>query len=422
MKKSGTIFFTIAYLALAIPMFCLPDQGFFIGSFGVEYRYLLAIGIIMLSVLHFLISGDLRRAIRCVQDAMVMAKPYLWPLAYSLVLWVVTMAGFRVMTKGTFLVVYQLIAIFAAAGTLYMFGSRGVYLQIFAMTASLAMMALYQITQVGLGEFLRQYFENIITFTSSSGKAMRYFETQGHIYATGFSFVYFILTRKEKRVNSIMVAICFLLLFLGLKRSVFLGVCIGLVFGFLVVRIKNPAKWVTPVSIMAIILVLGYILLISSGLFDYLESIGIPTSGRSWLYNRLSEFYRMSPTYFGRGLGFVATSFSNGVFDISEYGFQIGNMHNEYLRQYIDCGFWGFLIWLWLYIGGQTHHFFHKAADEEEKRHGIITFVLVMVSCVLFMTEDTFFYFYSTITLAILILGYHHETFVERTKLPGEET
>ena len=84
-----------------------------IASFGVEYKYLLGIGIIALALLHFLISADLRSAIRCGQDSLVMARPYLWTLAYSLVFWVVTLAGFRVMTKGTFYIVYQLIAIFA---------------------------------------------------------------------------------------------------------------------------------------------------------------------------------------------------------------------------------------------------------------------------------------------------------------------
>ncbi len=420
MKKSGKVFFAIAYLALAIPMFYLPEQGFFIGSFGVEYKHLLGIGIIMLAVLHFLISADLRSAIRCGQDALVMARPYLWTLAYSLVFWVITMAGFRVMTKGTFLIVYQLIAILAAAGTLYMFGSKGIYLQMLALAATSVLLVIDQIGQVGLGEFLRQYFVNITTFTSSSGTVMRFFEKQGHTYATGIFLVYFLLTAKEKRIHLLWAAVCFLLFFLGLKRSVFLGICVSLIFGLLILRAKKPTKWILPVSIALMLLTMGYIVWVYYGMFDWLESIGIPTNGRSWLYARIRSFYNLSPAYFGKGAGFVATAFSNGVFDVSEYGARIGDIHNDYLRQYIEYGLWGYLIWIWLYTAGRARHFFHTGTDLVEKRRGAITFALIMITCVTFMTENTLYLYYSTIALSTAVMGYQHETFVERTKLPGE--
>ena len=420
MKKRANLFFTIAYLAMAIPMFYLPSQGFIIGSFGVEYKHLLGIGIIVLAVVHFLITADLRSAIRCGKDALVMARPYLWTLVYSMVFWVVTMAGFRVMTKGTFHIVYQLIAIAAAAGTLYMFGRKGIYLQITALTAAMALMVLNQISQVGLEEFFRQYIVSITSFASNSGSAMRFFEKQGHSYATGFFLVYFILTMKEKRVNIFWAAVSLVLFFLGLKRSVFLGISIGLVFGLLIARVKKPIKWIVPMTILGIGLVLGYIFWVYNGLFDWLESIGITTSGRNWLYNQIKDFYYLSPAYFGKGAGFVATSFSNGTFDVSEFGFAIGDIHNEYLRQYIEYGFWGLLVWIWLYAANRVKYFFHTGADAVENRHGVITFALVMVNCVMFMTENSLYYYYTTLVMSTAIMGYQYETFVERTKLPGE--
>lgn len=421
MKKNGKIFFTIAYLAMAVPMFYLPSQGFFIGSFGVEYKHLLGIGIIVLTVLHFLISADLRSAIRCGQDALVMSRPYLWTLAYSLVFWVVTMADFRIMTKGTFLIAYQLIAIFAAAGTVYMFGSRAVYLQVLAMTAALGILAVQQVGQVGLGEFLRQYVNGFTTFSSNAGNAMRAFETKGYCYVVGFYLVYFLLTVRERRMNLLWTVVSFLLFFLGMKRSVFLGVLVALFFGLLISRVRKPEKWVKPVALLSIGLVLVYIVWVYNGLFDWIESIGITTSGRNWLYGRIRDFYHMSPAYFGKGAGFVVTAFNNGVFDLSEYGVRIGDIHNEYLRQYIEYGFWGFIIWVWLYTANRIKHFFHAGKDALERRHGVIAFALVMVNCVMFMTENSLYYFYTTMALSTMIMGYSFESFVERTKLPGEE-
>ncbi len=251
---------------------------------------------------------------------------------------------------------------------------------------------------------------------------MRAFETMGYCYVIGFYLVYCLLTAREKRVNIFWAVVNLLLFFLGLKRSVFLGVLVALIFGLLISRLKKPEKWVKPVALICIGLVLAYIVWVYNGLFDWMEAIGISTSGRNWLYARIRDFYYMSPAYFGKGAGFVATAFSNGVFDVSEYGFRIGDIHNEYLRQYIECGFWGFIVWVWLYAADRVKYFFHAGKDALERRHGVIAFALVMVNCVMFMTENSLYYFYTTMALATMIMGYHYETFVERTKLPGEET
>ena len=420
MEKSGKIFFAAAYLIMATAMFYLPAQGFFVGSFGVEYKYLLGLGIVALSLLHFLISADLRSAVRCSRDALVMARPYLWTLAYSLVFWVVTMAEFRVMTKGTFLIAYQLIAFMAAAGTLYMFGSKGIYYMMAALTAALGILSVQQMLQAGPATFLQEYFRNILTFTAESGVTMRAFEKLGHCYATGFCLVYFLLTIRERKANIFWAAVSLLLFFLGLKRSVFFGVSGALVLGLLITRLRNPKKWIIPVTVVGTLAVFGYIFWVHKGLFNWLESIGITTSGRSWLYGQIRDYYELSPVYFGKGAGFVATAFSNGTFDVSEFGFVIGDIHNEYLRQYIECGFWGFLVWMWLYTANRIKYFFGKGASLVEKRRGALTFALVIVNCIMFMTENSQYYFYTTLVMSVLIMGYHHEEFAEKTRLPGD--
>ena len=417
MKKSGNFFFAAAYLIMATAMFYVSAEGFFVGSFGVEFKYLLALGIVALAAVHFLITADLRRGIRCCQDALVMARPYLWTLVYSLVFWVVTMAGFRVMTKGAFLIIYQFIAFLVAAGTLYMFGSKGIYLLMTALAAALGIMAVEQMLEAGPATFLQEYFRNIQSFTSQSGTTMRAFEKQGHCYATGFALVYFLLTAREKKANIFWAVLSLLLFFLGLKRSVFFGVSCALVLGILITRLRSPKKWVVPVALIGTVAVLGYIAWVYNGLFDWLEAIGIKTSGRNWLYGQIKDFYHLSPAYFGKGAGFVATSFSNGTFNASEF---IGDIHNEYLRQYIEYGFWGFLVWIWLYTVNRVKYFFGKGESAMEKRRGTLAFALIMVNCVMFMTENSLYYFYTTLIMSTLIMGYHFEEFVQKTKLPGE--
>lgn len=420
MKKRGNLLFAAAYLALAIPMFYFARESFTIGTFGFQYKYLLGIGIILLAALHFLISADLRGAIRCLKDSAALSVPYLWTLMYSLVFWVVTMTGFRVMTRGTFYIVYQLIAIFAAAGTLYMFGRKGIYLQLVALVAALLLVAAGQIRQIGFAEFFRQYAVNISTFTKTSGSAMRAFEKGEYCYAVGFYLAFFVLTMKEKRSHILLAIMSFFLFFLGMKRSVLLGVGSAIGVGLLIGLLRKPQKWVAPLFLIGACLIMGYIVWVYNGLFDCLEAIGLSTSGRNWLYAQIREYYDMSPLYFGKGAGFVAASFTNGTISLTNRGFTIGDIHNDYLRQYIEFGFGGMLVWFWLYGAAKVKHFFNSCADNMEIRRGVLAFALTMVSCATFLTENTLYCFYSTLCMAVTIMGYGYDDFAQRTKLPGE--
>ena len=420
MKRKYNFIFVIAYLALAIPMFYVRQSDFYVGSFGVGYKYLLGIGIILLAATHFLISADLRSALYGLKNGMVLVAPYLWTLAYSLILWVCTLAGFREMTRGTFVVVYQLIAIFAAAGTLYMFGRRGIYLQLLALVCALVLVAAEQIQSIGMAEFFRQYWVNIKSFTRESGAAMRTFEKGEYCYAVGFFLAYFLLTVKERRSHILLTVLTFFLFFLGLKRSVLFGVGSAITMGILVSLIKKPRKLITVLLVLLMVLSIGYIVWVYYGLFDWLESVGLSTSGRNWLYAQIREYYTMSPAYFGRGAGFVSRSFMDGTIDLTNKGFTIGDIHNDYLRQYIEYGFWGYLLWLWLYTGRKLRRFFGAGHDAADNRRGVIAFAMTLVACVTCLTENTLYCYYATLAMAITIMGHEYEFFVKREKLPGE--
>lgn len=420
MKRQRNFFFVIAYLALAISMFYFNIQDVTVGSFGFQYKYLFGIGIILLSMLHFLISADLRAAIRCLKDSAALMYPYLFTLAYSLVLWLCTMAGFRTITRGTFYIVYQMIAILAAAGALYMFGKKGIYLQFAALVCALLLVAAEQIRLVGLGEFVRQYVVNITSFTRNSGTTMRTFEKGEYCYAVGFYLAYFVLTMKEKRSHILLAAVSFLLFFLGLKRSVLLGVCSAILFGLLIGRARNPKKLIVPLFTVGACLAICYIVWIYTGLFDWLESIGVSTSGRNWIYSQIRDYYQMSPLYMGKGAGFVARAFSDGVIDLTARGYTVGDIHNDYLRQYIEFGFLGCLVWFWLYTTCKVKHFFHGSADEKDNRRGVLALAMTVVACATCLTENAIYCYYLTVCMAVTIMGYDFETFVERTKLPGE--
>lgn len=420
MSKLGDRVMTIIYFVLSVMMFYLYGGGFFLGGFGLEYKYLLGLGIVGMAMVCFLITADLRRAIHCLQDALMMMTPFLWTLGYSLIVWVASGTSGRVMMKGMFYVVYQLIGILVAASTLYMFGEKGIYMVILSLIGALLVKSAELIAQCGLGEFANQYIVNILTFTQTPGYTMREFEKSGYCYAICFALVYFAMTSKVKKSHVIWLVVSFFLSFLGLKRSALLGAGMALCCVFALNRAAHPRKWIGGITLLAMVGITTYIILVSCNLFDWLELQGVATSGRDFLYAKLREHYEISPIYIGRGVGYVAMSFLNGVININRGGFQFGDIHNEYLRQYIDCGFGGYLLWLWLYIAFRVKHFFGKGETAAEKQHGLLAFSMVVLYCVMFMTENCLYYYYATVMMSTMVMGDQFETFTRKTKLPGE--
>ena len=70
--------------------------------------------------------------------------------------------------------------------------------------------------------------------------------------------------------------------------------------------------------------------------------MGINTMARVYMYEDMRQYYELNITYIGRGLGFVTKMIQMG--DITTR-VGVSDIHNDFLRQYIEQGFAGFMIW-----------------------------------------------------------------------------
>lgn len=420
MKEIKKIVLIISYLALAIPMFYYTNKDIVLGGFGFMYKYLFGLGIVALALFVFLVSPDFKRGSLSVRYTGIIAAPYLWILLYSLFLWAFTMSAFRVITRGLFYIVYQLIAVMAAAAVLYLFGEQGIYWQLLALFAADGIYIVQAIQENGLGKFAREYIDLVITFTETTGPTMKNFELLGHSYALGFFLVFFFFNMKENKRKIVWAMIAVLLFFLGLKRSVFMAVAAAIFVGLILGRMKKPRTWFMALSYLGIVFGMLYVFGVSIGLFDWMEHAGISTNGRDWLFQQFHDYYDMGLGFWGRGAGFVVGSILNGTIDLTMDGYQFGDIHNDFLRQYIEVGFVGFIIWLLIFMRYRIGRFFHKNKEKNEIRHGVLTGVFILITFVTFMTENSFYHYYTTLFMATMIMGYKYETFAEQIKLPGE--
>ncbi len=420
-KKRGGL--AIAYLLLAIPMYYFVSQDITLGGFGFMYRYLFGMAIAGLALLVFLVSPDVRCMVFTLRYVGVLCLPYLWTLLYSMVIWIFGFAPLKVMSRGFFFVIYQIIAILAAGAVLYLFGKKGVFLQLFALLAANVLYILEVMRLNGAGNFFREYVRLIVTMTGDTGPIMKSFEVLGYSYALGFFLVYFFMSRRKSGKYAWMAALSAAFFLLGLKRSVLFavvmactaGVVLNLVPRHLVRRLCAAICWVSAAAALV------YVFACSRGLFHWLEGIGLNTNSRMNVIDFFRPYYEISPGFLGHGAGFVSGMIASGELIVDVNGYIFGDIHNDFLRQYIELGAFGFCIWLWTFLNVRVKYFFHKAEDGPGFRRGILSFCFILTVFVTFMTENVFYHYYTTLSMAVMIIGYGYEEFEKETQSREDE-
>lgn len=423
MKKLQKIILVVLYLALAVPMFYFTEGYFSLGGFGFMYMYVLGVGILVLAFAAFLISPNIKNGILTAKYFAIMSIPYFWSIIYSLVFWVVTMSPFRVITRGFFAVGYQFLAILVAAVTLYLFGNKGIYYQLFALVLANLIVLIQSIMQYGVSEVWSEFATLIVTFTKETGPIMKRFESSEHSFALAFFLLFFLLDLKKNRRNWPWFIVSLILFFMGLKRSVFFSIIISFLLGLILNKYfkKSTKKILIILATIASILAVVYIVAVDRGLYDWMEEIGISTASRNWIAQAIQDVYEVTIGYFGRGIGYVSGSVSLGQLDISlPDGYFIGDIHNDLLRQYIELGFIGYIIWVLLFLQYRIKYFLHSRNTDVNRRHGILTTAVLITLFITFATDNTNYYYYTTLFYSIAIMGYRYEEYANEIELPGE--
>lgn len=405
-------------------MFYFTEESIVVGGFGFMYMYLFGIGIVAVAVTVFFISPDVKRGILSVKYTGVLSAPYLWTILYSLLFWVFTMAEFRVITRGLFYVIYQIIAIIVAASTLYLFGNSGIYYQFFALAAANMIVIVQTVSQFGAGEFISEYIDVITSFTSETGAIMKLFESMGHGFAIAFFLIFFLLDFKNNRKRLLWLPAAVFIFLLGLKRIMIAAVAAGVLVGVFGMRFfrKNAKRKVIILLTLIGLLGFAYIVAVHMGMYDWLEEKGLDSMGRRWIYDMVRDWYEIGPGYFGKGAGYISGSISIGELDLTRSdGYAVADIHNDLLRQYIELGFIGYLIWTYLFLNRRAGYFFHGQQTENDRRHGILAAAVVVTLFFTFMTDNTIYYYYTTIFSSIAVMGFRYEEYAQKIKLPGDD-
>lgn len=415
MEKLKKVFLTGIYLVLSGIMYYslqFQNSSIALGGFNFMYFYLIGIVIIILGMVGFLVHPQVPRIWLLGKYSLEISVPYFVSIFMSLIIWVVNFSAPNVMIRGIFYSGYQILAILVAASTLYMFGSKGIYLNFLA----ILLVNIYAVVQAmldgGVGEFFRQFITLLTSVGVETGNLVVRMEMLGLTYACGMYILFILFYRKQKSIIDIFVLICAILIFLlEFKRSGILALVMAFISGLILMKTSDNGKkkFLFLMGWILVLVGMAYIWLVKSGTLEMLtEMFQVETSGRNVVFENLDPYYTFDPFYLGTGLGYVTKMLQTGELFL---GVNVSDLHNDFLRQYVEQGFWGYLIWLISMFVWRV-----RFLQKRDVKLGVIAFLIAVFCFGTFFTENTYYQYYSNVNMALLMMGYGFEKQIEEEK------
>lgn len=404
-EKKERKLLTILVVLLGAAMFYFYGQGISLGAFTLMTKFVCSIAITGLGLLAFLITPELKYIGCIIKDSLVLALPYLVTMFFSMILWMLNNCSFSDITRGISDPLYQLIGIVTGAAYTVMFREKAVYVQFASMALANTVIILKNYILVhGPVAFVKDLFMLVVTFGEVDGNMVD-IEVHDLTFAIGLYLLHFLLKRGKVKYRGIMLLTTGFFFCAGLKR-IAVGALVVALLVVLVQRVlpENGKRLYLMAGGFAIVICsVFYIWAIKNGLYTVLaEKFKINTMGRIQMNDFIDSYYTFSPSFLGYGLGYVSELLLSGA--ASRIGIFLG-IHNDLLRIYIETGFWGYLGWLvvlWLY---KTWYFIKKRGIET----AALVFGLGIYCFFTYLTDNTYYYFYTNLAAFTLGLSYVHD-------------
>ena len=403
----------IVFLAVSCTIFAgLGDWKVLNNAYG-GLPKAIVLGTIVCAFLDFLVAADFGK----IRKAMGYFPIFLIPIAvYTLIsmyIWVTDFSQTASITRAGEKILFQMIAIIYVVFMCYLLEDRAVNYLFLSMCATNTAIMLLEMPKYGLKESIASVITCIVTFGEAEG-FVRALEIHDITFLFGQFFVYYMMfapksskPEKRMRVCGILLSVFFILL--GLKRSVLPAVLLVCVYIKLIRVSKKPGKFILATGIGLFLFFWVYLYLTRSGiLVAFMESLGINMMGRDLLWSLPNPYYELSPLW--KGLGF------EGVTDLMNKFYQQGlitrpyPLHNDILKIFIELGALGFTLWAGI------HYILYPAywMRRHDTETGMLYMAVLLYMTVTYLTDNTAFYFWSSIGLRLIPMSYSYRIIKRR--------
>ena len=398
LEKAKMFYFAV----VAVMMYYFLNEYINLGM-HVTYRHAFALVLFFSEAALFLYKPNIARGFTAFKEACIYSTPLMVTTVVSLFIWFMEKVDVGVISRGlssSFIYTNMLSFALGAGALLYIFGNRGVWVNLIAILAANLIMIVSIIAQYGLGSYISEFITLIVTFADVTGDIIVQAEIHELAFCLGAYLIYMLYKPKKNIVYFILLILtvfCFLSAF---KRIAMIAIVIALALGYLLKFIarynkKSASRLVVFLGIVVILLLIGYVALIKMGAFELLEKAGINTSGRVEIYNAVDKFYEFDPGFLGNGIGFLTYQL-NTFMDV-----EVASVHNDFLQHFIDLGFWGYIVWLVSMVLVRICYFGRRGNVDG----AIISFMLTVYLIVVSTTDNTMNYPLLTGVMAMLMMG-----------------
>ena len=308
---------------------------------------------------------------------------------------------------------FQSIAILTAVALVYLFREKAIELFTISICIANTAIMLLSIPGYGFAASIQSLVTCLITFGDADGYALQ-LEIHDLTFVFGQMILYYAVfaprtTRQEKRKRCLYLLLCCWFFLVGMKRIAIPAVVLFVLIALLLRKRKVPGWFYPAVGVCCILFFLAFLYCVRYGVISrLLNSFGIDMMGRDYLWSMANPYYEFSITYIGRGFEYVDTIiaqwYNDGLIN-QPYPF-----HNDILKVFVEVGFPGFLLWSSIqYV--LTPLFWQRYADQETT---LLYLSELGYMTVTYLTDNTAFYFWSTMALRLVTLAYA----MERKKPP----
>lgn len=405
--------FKVYFTALAVLMYYFLTETINLGLF-VTYRHAFALLLFASAFIVFLYKPNIARGAASLKATFVYCIPLIITILTSLFIWFMGQVDTSVISRGlSGTLVYNNMLSFtlAAVSFLYVFGEKGIWYNLLAILIANILMIITIIVNNGLGVFLSELATLIVTFADETGEVIVQAEIHELAFCLGAYLIYMLLKPRKDIVYFILLALTLFCFIAAFKRIGIIAIMVALAFGWFLKFIakfkKDTSSYLTIfLTVLLILVMIGYIAIIKLDVFTLIEKAGINTSGRSDIYNAVDKFYEFSPEFLGNGIGFLTYQLSTHM------NAGVSSVHNDFLQYFIDLGFWGYILWLISMTLVRVCYFGAKGKTE----YAIVTFALTVYTVIVSSTDNTLNYPLLTTVLGIIMIGQGFDERAQKTE------
>ena len=366
-----------------------------------------ALGAIVCAFLNFLVVADFGKLKKAVGYFPIFLLPIAVYALISMYIWVTDFSQLTSISRAGEKIVFQTITIIYAVFLCYLLEDRAVNYLFFSMCATNVGIILLEMPKYGIQESISSVVTCIVTFGTAEG-FVRALELHDITFFFGQFFIYYMMfapkdSKSEKRIRRCGIILSIFFLLLGLKRSVLPAVFLVCIYVKLLRMVKKPGKFIVMTGIGLFVFFWFYLYLTRSGiLVEFLESLGVDMMGRDVLWSLPNRYYELSP--FWKGLGFESVT---GLVNRWWHEGLINHpypLHNDILRIFIELGALGFTLWAGIHYILYPVYWMRRHDTET----GLLYMALLLYMTVTYLTDNTAFYFWSSIGLRVLPMSYSY--------------